>query len=77
MKNYETHCDNKQQRLIPVSLWNKYHEWPTTAGLRYLIFNCEKNGFESVIRRIGRRVLLSEPDFFDWVEKRNGLQGGK
>ena len=71
MKNLETKFDEKQQRLIPVSLWNKYHDWPSIAGLRYLIFNCDRNGFSTVIRRIGRRVLLSEPNFFEWVEQQN------
>lgn len=61
-------------RLIPVSQWQKYHEWSTAAGLRYLIFNEKSNGFSSVIRRVGRRVLISEPDFFVWV---NSKQEGK
>lgn len=58
------------QRLIPVTQWNKYHEWPTPAGLRYLIFNAASNGFSTAIRRIGRRVLISESAFFSWVDSR-------
>lgn len=64
-------------RLIPVPLWNKFHQWPPVGGLRHLIFNARFNGFSSVIRRAGRRVLIDEQAFFKWVEKQNKLQGSK
>lgn len=53
-------------RLIPVPAWPKYHPWPSVAGLRYLIFHAKENGFESCLRRIGRRVLVDERAFFQW-----------
>jgi len=42
----------------------------TQSSLRWLIFNIEKkgNGFEKVVRRIGRRILINEPDFFEWLD---------
>jgi hypothetical protein len=58
-------------RLIPVPLWNKFHQWPPIGGLRHLIFNAHYNGFSNVIRRAGRRVLIDEQEFFKWVEKQN------
>jgi len=54
--------------LIPVPAWPKHHPWPSIAGLRYLIFNADINGFESCIRRVGRRVLIDEQAFFKWCE---------
>jgi hypothetical protein len=65
--------DHNTRRLIPVTKWNEHHEWPPIGGLRHLIFHAESNGFEKVIRRIGRRVLLDESEFFIWIdeEKRN------
>lgn len=66
--------ENIIQKLIPVSEWPKLHNWPPIGGLRYLIFHSTRNGFSSVIRRVGRRVLISEPDFFAWVEKQNKLK---
>ena len=54
-------------RLIPVTKWNEHHEWPPQGGLRYLIFNAETNGFNTVIKRCGRRVLIDEAAFFEWV----------
>ena len=60
-------------RLIPVPKWNDYHDWPPQGGLRHLIFNAEKNGFNSVIRRIGRRVLIDEAAFFQWVKEQQDV----
>ena len=59
-------------RLIPVTDWNSYHPWPTVAGLRHLIFFGKSNGFDEVVRRIGRRVLIDEAAFFAWVDKQGG-----
>ena len=56
-------------RLIPVTDWNKYHPYPPIGGLRHLIFHGKANGFDQVVRRIGRRVLISENDFFLWVDQ--------
>jgi len=61
---------NTQSRgqLIPVTSWNAHHPWPPIGGLRHLIFFAETNGFNKVVRRIGRRVLIDEAAFFDWVD---------
>lgn len=56
------------KRLIPVPKWNLHHEWPPQGGLRHLIFFAKTNGFDSVIRRVGRRILIDEDAFFEWVE---------
>jgi hypothetical protein len=56
-------------RLIPVPKWNTYHEWPPQGGLRHLIFYAKTNGFDRVIKRVGRRVLIDEAAFFEWVDR--------
>lgn len=60
-----------ERKLIPVTSWNEHHAWPPQGGLRYLIFNAEKNGFDKVIRRAGRRVLIDEQAFFQWMDAQN------
>lgn len=60
--------DKNETRLIPVKDWNQYHVWPPVGGLRHLIFHAKRNGFHAVIRRVGRRVLINEREFFRWVE---------
>lgn len=59
-------------RLIPVPDWSKHHDWPPLGGLRHLIFHENANGFHKCVRRVGRRVLIDEKSFFDWVEEQNG-----
>ena len=61
-------------RLIPVSAWADHHPWPPSGGLRHLIFFARANGFDKVIRRIGRRVLIDEAAFFEWAGKQGGVK---
>jgi len=58
---------NPHTKLIPVIQWNDYHPWPPIGGLRHLIFYSNSNGFDQVVRRVGRRVLIDEAAFFAWV----------
>lgn len=61
-------------RLIPVPAWNKFHLWPSEAGLRYYIYNAEFNGFNKVLKRVGRRLLIDEAAFYNWIEERSNPQ---
>jgi hypothetical protein len=60
---------NETSKLIPVKDWPQHHAWPPVGGLRHLIFHAEKNGFKSAFKRVGRRVLVDEREFFACVEK--------
>lgn len=62
---------NKANRFIPVTEWTNHHPWPPIGGLRHLIFNAKSNGFDAVIKRAGRRVLIDEQAFFSWLDKQN------
>lgn len=62
---------NSANRLIPVTKWNNYHDFPSIGGLRHLIFHEHTNGFCKVVKRVGRRVLIDEQAFFNWVEEIN------
>jgi len=61
----------KQTKLIPLTSWSDYHPWPPVGGLRHLVFHAKTNGFDSVIRRAGKRILINEQAFFDWLETQN------
>lgn len=63
--------DRSPSKLIPLTEWHKHHEWPPLGGLRHLVFFAKENGFDKVTRRVGRRVLLDERAFFEWVEAQN------
>ena len=64
----ELNSSKKTNRLIPAAKWDQYHPWPSKGGLRFIIFNAKKNGFDAA-RRVGRRVLIDEAAFFAWVER--------
>lgn len=59
--------DYIKTRLIPLSKWNEYHDYPTVSALKNLNFHKDRNGFNYVIRRIGRKIYLDEAAFFEWV----------
>lgn len=42
------------------------------ASLRYHIFHEKQNGLAEAIRRVGRKILINEGQFFEWVESQNG-----
>jgi hypothetical protein len=65
------------RKLIPLTSWNQHHDWPPLGGLRHLVFHAKENGFDKVIKRIGRRVLLDESAYFDWIESRNPVLGAE
>src|SRR6187200_1139951 len=58
-------------RLLTVKQWTETHAWPPPGGMRHLIFFAKANGFDAVIRRVGRRVLIDERAFFDWVARQS------
>lgn len=58
-------------RLIPVPEWNQHHSWPPLGGLRHLVFHEKTNGFASAFKRVGRRVLVDEMEFFRIIERQN------
>ena len=62
------------RRLVPVPKWNELHAWPPNGGMRHLIFHAKSNGFDAVIRRVGRRVLIDEGAFFDWIEGKGAVK---
>lgn len=65
----------RERRLIPATKWQQFHPWPSNGGLRHLIFNARSNGFDAVIRRVGRRVMIDEREFFAWVDRLGGHHG--
>lgn len=70
----EIQNNQPSNRLIPVPDWNNHHSWPPIGGLRHLIFNESSNGFSTAFKRVGRRVLIDEAEFFACVDRNN--QGG-
>jgi hypothetical protein len=62
-------------KLMSVQQFATEHPAFSQSALRHLIFDAERNGFRSVIRRVGRKILLDERSFFEWVERQNQQWG--
>ena len=60
--------------LVAVTHWSKYFDSPSVHGLRYMIYQGELTGFEKCVRRMGRRVYIHTPSFFEWVESENRVK---
>lgn len=55
-------------RMLPISKWNKYYDWPTQGTFRNLLLNRHKNGSDYFIRKTGRRFAICEKSFFEWLK---------
>jgi len=42
----------------------------TQSSLRWLLFNREQNGLSRAVIRVGRRLLIDERAFLDWLHSR-------
>lgn len=62
---------SKETRLIPLTDWPKYHPWPPLGGLRHMVFHGERTGFSKVTVKVGRRRLIDEKKFFEFVQEQN------
>ena len=58
-----------KRKLIPLTEWPNHHSYPPMGQLRALVFNAKDNGFDKVIRRVGKRILLDEAEYYAWVDK--------
>ncbi|MBE0436546.1 MAG: hypothetical protein IBX56_12155 [Methylomicrobium sp.] len=59
------------RRYLTVKQTAKENEWLTEAALRQLLFEAKSNGLaeSGAIKRIGRRILIEQTKFLDWIEK--------
>ena len=58
-------------RLLTVRQFSEAHPAFTVGSLRHFLFFRESNGLDVAVRRVGRKLLLSERDFFAWIEATN------
>jgi hypothetical protein len=58
--------------LLTVAQFSEKHAAFPIGGLRHLIFYANENGLAKsrAIIRIGRKVLIDEAQFFDWIINR-------
>ena len=61
--------------LSTVQQFSEKHPAFSQGGLRWQIFNEHTNGLaeSGAILRVGRKVLIDEARFFDWLDRQNGV----
>lgn len=58
-------------RLLTIRQFSEAHPAFSVGSLRHFLFFRESNGLDAAVRRVGRKLLLSERDFFAWIEATN------
>ncbi|MFP4387187.1 MAG: hypothetical protein ACLFP8_07230 [Alphaproteobacteria bacterium] len=65
--------ENNERTLLTVRQFSQKHPAFPEGGLRHKIFYADdKNGFARCIRRMGRKVLIDETAFFQWLDEQSG-----
>jgi hypothetical protein len=67
----------KIRNLMKISKFSSKYESFSESALRHYIFNADRNGFSKAIKRIGRKVLIDEEEFFNWIEQQQNKGGVK
>ena len=64
---------------LTVQQFTQKHAAFTIGGMRSLIFNEDENGLSTAgaIVRLGRKVLINQVKFFDWLESQNKGTSGR
>jgi len=73
--------ENTPRTLLTVKQFSRKHEAFTEGSLRFQIFNANPrktslgeipgNGLDAALLRLGRKVLIDEAKFFEWIERQN------
>lgn len=59
--------------LFTVKQFSQKNPAFSEASLRYHIFHEETNGLSSALVRVGRKILIKEDAFFDWIEAQQSV----
>ena len=70
------------RRLLTVKQFSVRHPAFSEGSLRFQIFNAEPrktsrgeipaNGLSAALVRLGRKVMIDEAEFFNWLDRQNG-----
>lgn len=63
--------DVKESRLIPLTKWNEYHDYPSVGSIRQFNFHNTDNFNELCTVQSGKRILLDEDKVLQWVKNRS------
>lgn len=55
--------------ILTCKQFCEMQKWPSMGALRGIIRRSDKNGFKSAFKRVGRRVLVDNEEFWKCFEK--------
>lgn len=56
------------QRYFSVKQFSERHQI-SEGSLRHLIFFKDETKFKNCLRKVGRKIYISEEDYFNWMEE--------
>lgn len=64
------------KHLKSIKLFTEDNPSFTQGGMRSLIFNEQTNGLKDsgAILRVGRKILIDEPKFYNWIKAQNEME---
>ena len=65
----------KSKTYLSVSQLSQRHPAFSPSAIRHLIFDSKRNGFNSVIVRVGKKLVLEETAFEAWVQSQSQKRG--
>jgi hypothetical protein len=66
--NLNTANDQADEYVTVAQLAQRYPAF-SQGSIRWLIFNMETNGFNKVVRKIGRKVILNMREFKNFLDE--------
>lgn len=58
-----------RRRLVTARQFCDRHQAFSSGSLRHLLFHRDTNGLSSAVIKLGRRLLIDEDAFFEWLER--------
>ncbi|MBS0637012.1 MAG: hypothetical protein JSS12_05845 [Verrucomicrobia bacterium] len=62
----------QEAQLVTVRQFCERFTYPSESAMRAIILDSSINGFDKAIFRVGRRVLVNVPTFFQIIQEKNG-----
>ena len=62
----------QEAQLVTVRQFCERFTYPSESAMRAIILDSSINVFDKAIFRVGRRVLVNVPTFFQIIQEKNG-----
>lgn len=61
----------QEQKIVPLSRFNDYYDFPKVGAIRQMIFKNTKNFKNEVMKYVGARQYVDVQALWAWVDKTN------